>query len=1783
MQSNNGDLYFRAGIDLDGFNAGADAMERRTDTLTSHVVSSAGQMDDAISKIGGAFTRIAGAAGAGAFIKEMFNVRSEMQNTEAMLRVFLGSAEKAASFFKQLQGYAYNNVFEFKDLAAQSAQLLAYGNAVESVIPTLNKLSEIAAGTNVPLEELVSIWNKVKVTDKMDSNTIYSLGAKGIDVRQAIADIKELETGQKMLAKEVDVTGLKFQDLQKIIDHVATDGGMFDGMMQEKMKTLGDSWGLMQDNLTNMFNEIGEQNQGLLKAGMDVGNYLIENYQSVAKVLGTLVVAYGAAKAANIALNIAQKNGTGVTVLDNTVWAIRGNLLKVNAEGGKNITASIRQINTAQKEEIATLKAAITEQEHEEVLRKSRVANLNDILSAMQKARLEQMGLNDTSADYIPIAMSMLDKEQQMMMAKAELSNNNAKYIEALRGVVGMHGEEINSIDDRIEAATKQLALAEKEADAAADTREQLEKKVAIYKDYYEQSLQNINATDLQERQEALETAQSELEAAAKVAESAAEARNTAQKKLNELQTKKNTIAEGADTAATQANATAKNILSIAVGKLRVGLKALWAVMKANPIGAVVTVATSLYAIISRFINKSKEAKEAQDEENRAMAEFHKEVNNANDRLNTLQTALSTATRGSAAYNNALKQVNDMCKEYNVELINTNDNLQTQKEKYDALKTAIEGVTAAKLREQFTTTALQNQANRNEGTMASFKENLQNKSLFVEGFRNVWDNEMKFNTMWSLMFNKAQWVLNDKGEVDDSKKMAAVQDLLEAMRKISGHKIKDSSAEWVLRKTFDTLIKSAQDAKREIERVDDTLKIYENTMNAHKGTVKEETTTLADLNKQLNAQNKIITELERKAKGKGLTKAEEEQLTNARTQKSNIEKKIKNFTGQTTANTNKALDERKKYYETLTKEEAMLIFDAEDARIAALQDGAEKEMAVLQNNFNRQMTELDFERKEIDKKRKEMGLPAINWSETDEKKKTVEQRTDEQKRHALEDAFDRNTKKVFDNEIERQKHDYETYLRWIENVGQDAADRHFDDLIKKGRSFSEFVDGEIARLETKQQSITDENGNGIGLTDAELNYLDNLKAEKANGQKQSYASIEEDMSREIAAASTLAEKLEIINRWLEKIKGNGDSSTSKDDLLWKMSQMRTDLLDEQNTQLNQSFERYAAKRLQTEREFNRNIDRLNTEHREEAAKAMKAEMEQTLQELDTDFLKGVVSTVFKNPSKKNMREAMKTLQSIQNMTVEQFNAQFGTEDYQITEEGLANIKSLIGDVGTEIKKLGQGYTLADAFKEIRDGRIEGDMEKVARGTEYMLNAFTKFSNVVQELSGALGKLADATGNRRLKNTIETIDGLASIGNSIAAGAQSGGWIGALANGVVSILTTILDSASEYEEQQKRNALIATSFSHSIEMLNLQLKDSYDNGFGEKFFAKIADATRVAKKALEEYLSLYNGYTYFTNEDGSLYTKPRPTKLDEIRDSGWELDWIKNARVKTYDANWWQEFWGTRSDEYTKITDLAPGIIEDDGSINPEVAQQFLNEYGDLLDDATKESIQHAIDAKNAYIDALEAIGDAAVEMFGYLGDEARNSLVDALVNGGNAWEQWKKKGSQAIETLGEELMYELFLSSLFDDFKEQIKGIYTQNAENPEEAARKAIEAMTSFFDGSESAMNAAQQFGERWREMADRYGYDIWSNSSDENTMTGSLQNLTEETGGVIVGRMNAAVINIAEGNGILRQSLLVQYEMRNSLQGIQADVATIKQRMNGGTVRFNENMNYGYSEVSM
>ena len=141
-----GALAFRATLDIDDFDVSAESMERHIQRVSTTAVHEAEKMDTAFSKAAAAFIGIVGVNQASGFVKNMIQVRSEMQNVEASFKVFLGSAEKAEAFFEKLNRYAYWNVFEFADLSKAASQLLAFRTDVEDVIPTINKLSEIAAG-----------------------------------------------------------------------------------------------------------------------------------------------------------------------------------------------------------------------------------------------------------------------------------------------------------------------------------------------------------------------------------------------------------------------------------------------------------------------------------------------------------------------------------------------------------------------------------------------------------------------------------------------------------------------------------------------------------------------------------------------------------------------------------------------------------------------------------------------------------------------------------------------------------------------------------------------------------------------------------------------------------------------------------------------------------------------------------------------------------------------------------------------------------------------------------------------------------------------------------------------------------------------------------------------------------------------------------------------------------------------------------------------------------------------------------------------------------------------------------------------------------------------------------------------------------------------------------------------------------------------------------------------------------------------------------------------------
>ena len=242
-------------------------------------------------------------AAAKSFIQKVYETRSYFQDIESSMKVFLGDAEKAADFTQKLKDYAYYNMFEFSDLAQASQQLIAYGNRVEDVIGIIDKLSNIATATKVPLMEMVGLYNRAKNLGGIDSQGLASWAAKGLVLTDVLRDMGE----------QVDGASISFDQLNKALDKVTGEGGMFHGLMEEMMPNLSSSWGQLQDELSSMFNEIGEAMQQPMHDAIDLASSLVGNYKEIAETVAGLVVSYGAYRAALVTLNALKASSIMIT------------------------------------------------------------------------------------------------------------------------------------------------------------------------------------------------------------------------------------------------------------------------------------------------------------------------------------------------------------------------------------------------------------------------------------------------------------------------------------------------------------------------------------------------------------------------------------------------------------------------------------------------------------------------------------------------------------------------------------------------------------------------------------------------------------------------------------------------------------------------------------------------------------------------------------------------------------------------------------------------------------------------------------------------------------------------------------------------------------------------------------------------------------------------------------------------------------------------------------------------------------------------------------------------------------------------------------------------------------------------------------------------------------------------------------------------------------------------------------------------------------------------------
>lgn len=261
-------------------------------------------IDDIISKIQNSMNIAIGGWSIGKFVNQMMQVRGQFQQTEMAFKTMLQSEEKADALMKQLIRTAAITPFGVEDVTEGAKQLLAFNVAAEDVNKTLIGLGDVAAGMDLNLKDLVMLYGTTIAKGKMDTMDLYQFLNRGIPIADEIAKVMGLDVTNaiKEVQKQIKAGKVTSDVFIQAMQNMSAEGSKFGGLMEAQSKTITGQISNIKDAIEQMFNELGKSQEGVINTGLGVVSTLVENWKTVGKVLMTVVAAYGAYKAAVLAM-----------------------------------------------------------------------------------------------------------------------------------------------------------------------------------------------------------------------------------------------------------------------------------------------------------------------------------------------------------------------------------------------------------------------------------------------------------------------------------------------------------------------------------------------------------------------------------------------------------------------------------------------------------------------------------------------------------------------------------------------------------------------------------------------------------------------------------------------------------------------------------------------------------------------------------------------------------------------------------------------------------------------------------------------------------------------------------------------------------------------------------------------------------------------------------------------------------------------------------------------------------------------------------------------------------------------------------------------------------------------------------------------------------------------------------------------------------------------------------------------------------------------------------------
>jgi len=241
----------------------------------------------------------------------------------------------------------------------------------------------------------------------------------------------------------------------------------------------------------------------------------------------------------------------------------------------------------------------------------------------------------------------------------------------------------------------------------------------------------------------------------------------------------------------------------------------------------------------------------------------------------------------------------------------------------------------------------------------------------------------------------------------------------------------------------------------------------------------------------------------------------------------------------------------------------------------------------------------------------------------------------------------------------------------------------------------------------------------------------------------------------------------------------------------------------------------------------------------------------------------------------------------------------------------------------------------------------------------------------------------------------------------------------------------------------------------------------------------------------------------------------------------------------------------KKDVVAPLLETYPLIITKEGEFNAELAKTLV--ANNLVTDATKAVLENLIAWSEAAEKAREQITQVITDLTGSLGDDLRNALVTAFVDGTDAAAAFGDSVNGVMENILSNMIFNAAFEGAFTQLQDEMKASYGVGADGkPISGAmvdQSWMDDLGRFFAKAPELIDAVNTGLEDAQKEGEKYGFDLFKPTGKaKQGLQGEIKGVTEDTAQLLASLLNA-----------VRGDVSLQNISLKSIEGILSNTGSV------------------------